>query len=219
MTTVADLLVEVRDGLNDTQAPYRWSDAELIRYLSAGARQIVTLQPEANVVERRLALDVSARQRLPSDGVKFIRVSANSPTETTRGASVRYVERDALDTFNPNWETTNIAGSPIIHYLHDPAEPAVFYVYPRPAADTFVYVVFSAIPATMTANGDSPLGAPFDNGLIEYAKFRALTKDSRYGVSSDRALQLYNAFLMAINEKPVAEYRVGPQANKPPGGP
>jgi hypothetical protein len=218
VTAIATLLTEIRDGLNDVEVPYRWSDAELVRYINAGVRQIIVLQPEANIVERRLSLALSARQTLPAAGVKFVRVSANSPAPDTRGAQIRYVERDALDTFEPAWETISATGGQLVHYLHDPREPGVFYVYPVPTQGMHAYVVFSEIPAAAAANGDSPLSAVFDNGLIEYAVYRALTKDSRYGVSGERATQLYNKFLLAINEKPVVEYRVGPQANKPPGG-
>ena len=142
MATVQNVVDEVRAIIHDEVVTYRWSDAELIRYINAGARQTVTLVPEANTVEQEIALGTSriARQVLPTGGIKFLKVSRNLLVgePSSQEGVVRYVEKDALDTFDPDWEyvTTEVDSTNYFkHYCHDPREPTVFYLYPPPVVD------------------------------------------------------------------------------------
>ena len=44
--TAAEPIEEARDILNDASTPYRWSDAQLLRWLSDGQREVYRRRPD-----------------------------------------------------------------------------------------------------------------------------------------------------------------------------
>lgn len=227
--TAQGLFDEVRRTIHDEDAAnYRWADAELIDYLNAGTRQVVSLIPEANTVETIEDTLTSrvARQVLPAGGIKFIRVGRNYADDgVTPQGTVRYVEKDVLDTYDPDWEYTLAAGvadgpNYFQHFSHDKREPKVFYLYPPPAADNKrLAVVYSAIPAEVTVVGGLiPIDDEYTNALIQYIVYRALTKESRQSLPSAYRQELWQNFLVALGLQRDAADEAGTEANRPPEG-
>jgi hypothetical protein len=221
------IALEVRDQINDTgvSGQFRWSDDELMRYLNAAVRQIVTLVPESNATESLLTLDQAARQRIPADGAKFIKATNNyDPVGDVRTRALRYVEKDALDTHNPDWEFSVPVPAPnpahyFQHYTHDPREPQVFYVYPRPqSAAQKLYVVYSKVPAAITLGTQFPLPDTYVNAAIDYVIYRALTKEGRFTLPDTKAQLLWDGFLRSLGLKLEANRRVSPDVYRPPEG-
>lgn len=228
MATVQNLFDEVRPIIHDEDpGNYRWSDAELIEYLNAGIRQIVVLMPEANTVETIEDTGTSrvARQALPAGGIKFIRVARNYADDgTTPQGTLRYCEKDALDSYDPDWEydaTIKADGANFFeHYCHDNREPKIYYLYPAPAADNKRYAaVYSAVPTAMTAVGDTyPLDDEYINGAIQYVVYRALTKENRATLPDAYRSELWQNFLVALGMQQQANTKVSPEFNRPPEG-
>lgn len=93
MATAQQVINRARNMINDVASGFvaglRWSDTELLRWISDGQREIVELEPEANIVTD--VFDVVggiARQSLdPLSAYRLIRVEANGasgpPTPTT----------------------------------------------------------------------------------------------------------------------------------------
>lgn len=229
MATVQEIFDEARRVIHDTDgANYRWSDAEMLDYINAGLRQIVTLVPEANTVETIEDTLTSrvARQVLPAGGIKFIRASRNYADDgVTPQGTVRYVEKDVLDTYDPDWEYTLAAGvadgaNYFQHFCHDKREPLVYYLYPPPAADNKrLAVVYSATPTAMTLVGDTyPLRDEYINPVVMYLVYRALTKESRQTLPSAYRQELWQNFLVSLGLQRDAADEVGTEANRPPEG-
>lgn len=227
MSTVQEIFDEVRRTIHDEDATnYRWSDAELLDYLNAGLRQTVVFLPEANTVQTIEDTGTSriARQELPAGGIKFIRVGRNYADDgTTPQGVVRYVEKDTLDTFDPDWEYTPATGvvdgaNFFKHFCHDKREPSVYYLYPPPVANNKrLAVVYSAVPTEMTATTDTiPIAGQYDNALIEYTVYRALTKESRQTLPTDFRRELWQNYLTALGLQRQAKEAVGPDENRPP---
>lgn len=229
MATVQDIFDEVRRVIHDEDAAnYRWSDAELISYLNAGTRQIVVLLPEANTVETIEDTLTSrvARQVLPAGGIKFIRAGRNYADDgVTPQGTLRYVEKDVLDTFDSDWEYTLAAGvadgpNYFQHFCHDRREPKVYYLYPPPAADNKrLAVIYSAVPAEMTAVGNTfPLDDEYINAAIQYVTYRALTKEARHTLPDAYRKDLWQNFLVALGLQRDAAEEAGTEATRPPDG-
>jgi hypothetical protein len=226
MPTAQLIIDEVRRIIHDEVVTFRWTDAELIDYINAGTRQTVVLLPSANSVET-IESTVSSRvsrQALPAGGIKFLKVSRNYADDgTTPQGVVRYVEKDALDTYDPDWEyvTTKADGANFFeHFCHDSREPTIFYLYPPPVADAKqVAVVYSATPTAITVVGDaSPLGDEYTNGIVQYVIFRALTKESRDTLPGAFRQELWQNYLVALGLKRQAEEQVSPENVRPPEG-
>lgn len=89
MATAQYLIDQIRQTLNDTvnvtEFPYRWSDAELLRWISDGQREVVKAKPEASAVtELYTPVDIEAPCLLNADTChKVIRVEANNVAIST----------------------------------------------------------------------------------------------------------------------------------------
>lgn len=230
MATVQDVIDEVRYTLHDTTAStYRWTDAELMDYINAASRQIVSFIPEANVTETILTFsNTIAKQALPSGGIKFMKVLNNvsaADAVTVQGRVTR-VEKDALDSYDPDWEhdTTikTLAGSSNFfdHYCHDPRDTKAFYVYPPASGSAYAKVQYSAIPTAISAVGNTiPLDDEYLESYNTYVIYRALTKESRDTIPDQYRKELWDNFLASLGLKMQADRRVSPELHSPPEAP
>lgn len=206
MTTAAQSIIRrVVETLQDTTS-VRWPVAELVRYLNDGQREVVLYRPDSMVTNATVTLTAGAKQALPSNGSKLIDVIRNSAGNKR---SVRMTARNILDTQTPSWY--NLAGvTEILHYMYDPRDPKVFYVYP-PAASTgaSVDLVYSAYPSDITepadgavfsaVTGNISLPDIYANILADYIMYRAYTKDTEYAGNAARAQAHYAAFQAALS--------------------
>ena len=206
MTTAAQSIIRrVVETLQDTTS-VRWPVAELVRYLNDGQREVVLYRPDSMVTNATVTLTAGAKQALPSNGSKLIDVIRNSAGNKR---SVRMTARNILDTQTPSWY--NLTGvTEILHYMYDPRDPKVFYVYP-PAASSgaSVDLVYSAYPSDITepadgavfgaVTGNISLPDIYANILADYIMYRAYTKDTEYAGNAARAQAHYAAFQAALS--------------------
>lgn len=218
MTTAAQSIIRrVVETLQDTTS-VRWPVAELVRYLNDGQREVVLYRPDSMVTNATVTLSGGAKQTLPSNGSKLIDVIRNT---SGNKRSVRMTSRNILDTQTPSWY--NLTGvTEILHYMYDPRDPKVFYVYP-PAASTgaSVDLVYSAYPSDITepadgavysaVTGNISLPDIYANILADYILYRAYTKDTEYAGNAARAQAHYGAFQAALTTEMAGTTGVAPK--------
>jgi hypothetical protein len=218
MTIAAQSIIRrVVETMQDNTS-VRWPVAELVRYLNDGQREVVLYRPDSMVTNATVALAGGAKQALPTNGSKLIDVIRN--TGGTK-RSVRMTVRNILDTQSPNWY--NLTGvTEVLHYMYDPRDPKVFYVYP-PAASTgaSVEIVYSAYPTDITepadgavysaVSGNISLPDIYGNVLADYILYRAYTKDSEYAGNAQRAQAHYGAFQAALTTEMAGTTGVAPK--------
>jgi hypothetical protein len=219
MSIAAQALIRrVVETLQDTTS-IRWPVAELVRYLNDGQREIIVHRPDAMVTNASLTLTAGTKQSLPSNGAKLIDVVRNS-AGTKR--AIRMCAREILDAQSPGWH--NLSGvTEIVHFMFDPRDPKVFYVYPpAQSAGASVDLVYSALPtdiAEPAAGTDysavaGAISVPdiYSNALQDYVLYRAYTKDSQYAGNEARAQARYAAFANALGIEIKATVAVAPQS-------
>ena len=230
MSTVQNVIDQIRYTIHDEQsASYRWSDAELIAYVNAASRTIVTIVPEANITESIQTITNNiARQSLPTGGIKFIKAVRNVSESdgTTQEGAIRYVEKDVLDGFDPDWEydtTIKVIASSanfFDHYCHDPRSPKIYFLYPPASASAYAEIQYSSVPTAMTAVGNTiPLGDEYLEGYVSYGVYRALTKEARETMPNAYRKDLWNNFLASLGQKLQGDHRVSPEMHIPPEAP
>ena len=230
MATVQNVITGVRYTIHDEDAAsYRWTDAELIDYVNAAGRAIVSIVPEANLVTTIGSItNTIAKQALPSGGIKFVKVLNNvsAADGTTVEGAVRQVEKDVLDSYDPDWEydttikTLARSADFFDHYCHDPRDKKAYYLYPPASAQAYANVQYSAVPTAMTVVGDTiPLADEYLEAYNAYVTYRALTKESRDTMPSAFRQELWNNFLAALGQKLQSDARVSPEQNMPPEAP
>lgn len=203
MTIQAQSIIRrVVETLQDNTS-VRWPVSELVRYLNDGQREVAMYRPDSMVTNAAVALVAGTKQALPANGSKLIEVVRNSD-----GRAVRMVNREILDAQSPNWHSIPGATA-ILHFMYDPRDPKVFYVYPPAAAEgASLDIVYSALPtdlaepadgATYTAvTGNVSIPDIYANVLQDYILYRAYSKDSEYAGNAQRAQAHYAAFVNAI---------------------
>ena len=207
----------VIDTLQDNTS-VRWPVNELVRYLNDGQREVILNRPDAMVTNATLTCVAGSKQALPSNGAKLIEVVRNAAAGSTKRA-VRMVNREILDAQTPNWH--NLTGTlETLHFMYDPRDPRVFYVYPPALTPTQLDIVSSASPTDITepadgaaytaVTGNISLPDIFGNVLQDYILYRAYSKDSEYAGNSQRAQNHYTAFASALGIEVQATVGVAP---------
>ena len=184
----------------------RWPVNELVRYLNDGQREVVLHRPDAMVTSATVTCVPGTKQTLPANGAKLIEVVRNARAAGTKRA-VRMVNREILDAQTPGWHA--IAGADdVLHFMYDPRDPRVFYVYPPATTSAQLDIVYAAYPtdvvepadgATYTAvTGNISLPDIYGNVLQDYILARCYMKDSEYAGNAQRAQAHYTLFANAL---------------------
>lgn len=221
--TAQSVIRRVIDTLQDTTS-VRWPVNELVRYLNDGQREVILNRPDAMVTNAKITCVAGSKQGLPAGGAKLIEVVRNAASGSTKRA-VRMINREILDAQTPNWH--NLTGTlEALHFMYDPRDPRVFYVYPPALNTTELDIVYSAYPvdivepadgAAYTAvSGNISLPDIYSNVLQDYILYRAYSKDSEYAGNAQRAQNHYTAFANALGVEVQATVGVAPN---PAGNP
>lgn len=120
--------------------------------------------------------------------------------------SVRLVDRAVLDSQTPDWHDPSVTGAAahttvIKHYVYNQNNPREYYVYPGVSGESYLELIYSANPSTVTLSGN--LGVPdiFANTVMNYVLYMAYMKDSEYAGAQQRAASHYQLFLTSITGK------------------
>jgi hypothetical protein len=202
--TAQSVIRRVAETLQDTTS-IRWPVNELVRYLNDGQREIVLHRPDSMVTNAAQPLVAGSKQAIPSNGAKLIEVIRNSGGAKR---AIRMCEREILDAQAPGWH--NLTGvTEVLHFMYDPRDPKVFYVYPPAAASgASVDLVYAALPGDVTEPADGAtytavtgnISVPdlYANALYDYILARCFMKDSEYAGNAQRAQAHYTLFASSL---------------------
>jgi hypothetical protein len=211
------------ETLQDTTS-IRWPVPELVRYLNDGQREVVMYRPDSMVTNQTITCVAGSKQGLPSNGAKLIEVVRNARSAGTKRA-VRMVNREILDAQTPGWH--NLTGvDDVLHFMYDPRDPRVFYVYPPATTNAQLDIVYASYPTDIVepadgslhtaVTGDISLPDIYGNVLQDYILYRSYTKDSDYAGNAARAQAHYAAFANALGIEIRATIAVAPNPTSNP---
>jgi hypothetical protein len=202
--TAKSIIQRASDTLQDSTS-VRWPVPELVRYLNDAQREVVMYRPDATVTNSTVTLAAGTRQHLPTNGAKLIEVVRNNTNTTQR--SVRMVNREILDAQIPTWHNVTPSDE-VLHFMYDPRDPKVFYVYPPATTTAALDIVYSVLTTDITepaegstwdaVTGNVSLPDIYSNALVDYVLYRAYAKDSEYAGNAGRATAHYSAFANAL---------------------
>ena len=204
----SDVIDRARIILQDGNA-VRWLDPEMLQWLNDGQRTIVLVRPDACVTNAPLALVAGTRQKLPADALRLLDVIRNIATaEKNSGRAIRLVDREVLDTQEPNWHTQKVA-LVIRNYAYDNRDPLTFYVSPPAQGPdqlgkngAKVEVLYSKAPDVITAVTDTlTLPDIYIDPLLSYLLFRCYTKEAQFAMNAQLAAGYLQACMNMLNVK------------------
>lgn len=185
MTVQVNLLVSRTGAVLNDNSNVRWTAAEIVDWFNEGAVQIVQKFPDACTKTVSLTLVAGAKQANPADCIEIIDVRQNN-----NGAAITPCDRVALDRFSPGWMKSPTA-STVTHWMDDP-QPDTFYVYPaQGAAPATIVMTHSATPPVMASGGNITIRDIYAEKLVNYALYRAFSKDAEAGGDPSRAAAYY----------------------------
>lgn len=152
------------------------------------------MRPDATSTTITHALDLSAKQSIPSDGVRVLDVISN-----TDGSPIRKIDRAKLTELVPSW--TRDTGTEIEFFMFDEENPTIFWVYPTLEEVGSVELVYSQSPAdfTMASTG---LGVSdiYIAAIYEWVFYRCLSMNSKR-LDTSRAQAHLRSFYSAVGAK------------------
>lgn len=218
MAIVASSIINrVRTQLIDqgaNGAPLRWSDAELLKWLSDGCRTIVAITNSAanRVIAKQL--DAGTRQKLPADGHTLLGIVRNTNDDGTKpGRATRIVTREIIDAQNPDWHAMKPTKI-VQNYIYDPEDQLAFYVYPPNDGTGYVELNYAVMPGDVTDLGATLVVQDiYQTPLFDYVMFRAHLKDSDYAGGQSAATAYLQAFttFMGVSETSLSKENVNLQ--------
>lgn len=190
--TPSDVIVEVRKLLQDTQAPYRYSDTDLVGYVNQTLKRMAVLRPTlfTNITSVPLTAN-SVIQDLPVDAHRLVQVFYIDNYN-----SVNEVEREVLERAYPQW-VSDPADIPF-NFIRHPRNATKFFLYPRPIGNLTATVEYVVEPTTYAINDtilylkDTYLGV-----VIDGVMFLASSIDDEH-VLSNRAKLFMESFTQAL---------------------
>lgn len=153
------------------------------------------LRPDLFAAFATIELEVETSiQKLPADGLRLIEVYN---IDGVGGGVLTEVNRAALDQNHPTWRTST-PGTPV-NYMRHVRNPAVFFVYPRPATALGLVVEYARSPKsyglteTIEDLADTYLPVAVDGTV-----FMAESVDNEH-VSTQRAQLFESRFNQALS--------------------
>lgn len=207
--TAQMILTRVRSQLIDEGAQVRWTDAELLRWLSDGQRTLVAMDPSLGEVTDAVPLVEGSLQQLPDGAFMLLDITCNMGRDGGEpGRVVTVIMRENLDRVDPNWRA-GLRSEVTQHYIYDPKQPRRYYVYPPSNGDNWLEISRAHNPPDMTALADV-ITVPdlYQTALFDYVMFRAHQKDSDYAADDAKAgayLQLFQMFAAGHTQGQVGE--------------
>ncbi|MBY6105022.1 hypothetical protein KUW19_00835 [Ferrimonas balearica] len=200
-TTVIDLIKRAKIILQDTTGT-RWPDSELLGWFNDAQLAVVNRRPDALVSNDSFTCAEGAKQALPSDALRLIKIVRN----LTTGTSIRAIRGEILDDQIPDWYSQEPT-TEVKHYVFDPRDPKTFYVYPPATATVSLELAYTVAPAAVAIadfENDATtitLDDSFKNALLDFMLYRAYSKDADYAANGQRAVSHYQAFETALGAK------------------
>lgn len=211
MTVAVNDLVDKAELVLQDSSNVRWTASELVGWLNDGQRQAVILKPDVSVNTSSVQLTSGTKQAVPSDGIVLLDVTRNMGTDgTTPGTPIRIIDRKIIDAMVPTWHTESAAVT-VKHFVFDPRNPLVYFVYPQSDGTNYVELVYSVTPAIVSAGENIVLADVYESVLLDYILFRAYSKDADYAANAELALAHYTAFFNTLTQKDAVEIRNEPR--------
>lgn len=183
-----DIVTKVLTTLQDDGT--HWTKSELLGWFNDGQREIVKYRPDASVAHRQVVLVTGTVQAIPATDLRLIGFVRNMGVGgAVPGRAIRDIDRDDLDTQNPDWHMDTAAAA-VERGIFDDRDPKVFYVYPPQPGSGMgtIEIITSVPPVDCTISGVNGAGADtvislddiYANDLYNYTMAQALSKEAEY---------------------------------------
>lgn len=176
----------------------RWTDAEIMAWVSDAQRTILTAKPDVFGRVTKVALVAGTKQVLPDDAYLLLGVIRNTTSDGTPRRAVRLVSREVMDAVSPDWHTAT-ASPTVQNYIYDSTLLTTFFVYPPNTGAGYVDANYAVQPDEVTSMSAAlPIPDNYLPALADYVLFRSYSKDSDFAAGMQLAASYYTSFTQFI---------------------
>lgn len=157
-----------------------WDMDEWLSCFNEAVLMVANARVDSTSTTQSFPIIAGSKQEIPADGTRFLNIVQNVST----GMPVRKIERRHLDDRGIAWHKKS--GLQVNHYIHDPIEPKVFYIYPQPEAGHELELVYQKSPDAIEISDFAtdeqvlPVDDIFYNAILNFTLARAYMKDADY---------------------------------------
>jgi len=206
--TVQSVIDRVQSVLQDTTG-VRWPvTGELVLWVNDAQREVALLKPDASAVNTTVTLTTGTKQEIPSAGNRLLKVVRNMSAASggTGARAVRLVDLAVLDSQSPSWHDPTVTGDAahtniVKHYAYEESNPRNFYVYPGVSGNSYIELIYSANPATVTLSDNLSIPDIFANAIMNYVLYMAYIKDAEFAGNQQRASSHFQLFTASVTGK------------------
>jgi hypothetical protein len=190
--TPNEVITEVRRLIQDTKAPFRYSDAVMLGFVNQTLKKMVVLRPDLfAVIGDFTTIANTVLQSCPTDSVRLMQIF-----QVKNGDAVTEVSKETLDRMYPNW-VSETAGVPV-NFMRHVRNPNRFFVYPRPTAGVVLVGEYAQSPAAYALNDTiALLPDAYLPSVVEGTTYLAESIDNEH-VNSGRAKLFQDAFTQGL---------------------
>lgn len=196
----ADIIVRAARLLMD-EAFEVFSIGEYLTYISDAQRTIHKNRPDANSVSIAIPLIPGAKQSIPTDGYRLLRVTRNMGADgVTVGGAIVEASKTTFDAELPHWPT--ITGDSVQHFLFDDVNPKTFYIYPSvpQSLPHYVELIYSKTPKELGGTKEAlELPDEYANAILNWVLYRCYAKESVAAQNLQKAQSYYQLFAQEVN--------------------
>lgn len=189
---VSDVVTQVRDIIQDTQTPYRYSDDMLVRFVNQTLKRMVVIRPDLfSTIEDVPTTPDTVFQSLPSSAVRLIDIY-----QVKGGVALTEVNRSTLERSNPQW-MAEPSGTPNT-FMRNVRNDTSFFVYPAPKDGVVLVCEYAKVLPEYTLNDTVDLLPDgYETVVIDGTVFIAESVDDEY-VNNQRAQMYQQMFTQSL---------------------
>jgi hypothetical protein len=190
--TPADIITEARNLIQDTRAPYRYSDTLMLGWVNQTLKRMSVLRPDLfSFIGDIPTTANTVLQSCPSDSLRLVEIF-----QIKNGDAVTEVNRDVLDQMYPNW-VNEAAGTPV-NFMRHVRNPNKFFLYPRPSTGVVLVGEYAQVPPAYTiAQAIALLPDAYLPIAVDGVVFLAESVDNEH-VNSGRAKLFQDSFAQTL---------------------
>lgn len=187
--TVSDVLVEVRELIQDSTIPLRYPDEFVVRKINQIVRRMVVLRPDLFTEIVPIACVPGNLQSAPADAVRLMDVLTNNAN-----TAVKEVSHDTLDMMVPDWRAVT---GPVVNWMRFPRDQRRFYIYPAAIGGETLTLVYARCPPTLGLPSVIPLNPAYMPAVVDGTTWLMESIDAEH-VESARAAMFQRGFTEMI---------------------
>jgi len=217
--TGANLILRIEDSLQDS-TNVRFPEAELLRYINDGQREVVNIRPDAAADHSNIALAVGTEQVIPDTASRLIKVVRNMSAaggSATGKRAITLVDMDIINAQDPDWHDPTVTGdsahtTTVKHYMFDEDDPRRFYVYPGASStSTFVELVTSRNPTDLSSTSSTIyIDDIYGNAIVDFVLYKCYLKDAEFAGNLTMAQLHYQLFMSSLGANSQVQFGLSP---------